>query len=124
MKFKTLRHTTKFRLFAAVFFATRAFAKLHMFGRGMRRVRITRALSSAVFCLVFMSLFAPSGQAGDALKFFENYFVTGDYMAGGTSLLGRGVKSTATQTITGGVSTYATGVIHMSGVPPYVANGV
>jgi hypothetical protein len=76
------------------------------------------------FWLGVLLISAQSAQANDALGFFKNYFVTGDYAAGGTSLLGRGVKSTATQTITGGVSTYASGVIHMSGVPGYYSNSV
>jgi hypothetical protein len=48
-----------------------------------------------LFTVVLLS--AQPASAGDALKFFENYFVTGDYTAGGTSLLGRGVRSIATQ---------------------------
>ncbi len=74
--------------------------------------------------VVFLLLPVQQASAGDALNFFKNYFVTGDYVAGGVGLLGQGVKSTATQTITGGVTNYATSVIHMSGVPGYVENGV
>ncbi len=125
MKFKTVRHTTELRLFAAVFLPTCAFAKLHLFGGVMRRIRVTRALSAVVFCLGFVSLFAQSGQAADALQFFKNYFVTGDYVVGGVGIRGTGVLDTATQKITGSTNSfYATGTIHMSGVPGYVANGV
>src|SRR6266571_2085264 len=125
MKFKTVRHTTELRLFAAVFLPTCAFAKLHLFGGVMRRIRVTRALSAVVFCLGFVSLFAQSGQAADALQFFKNYFVTGDYVVGGVGIRGTGVLDTATQTITGSTNSfYATGTIHMTGVPGYVANGV
>src|SRR5712691_8128487 len=125
MKFKTVRHTTELRLFAAVFLPTCAFAKLHLFGGVMRRIRVTRALSAVVFSLGFVSLFAQSGQAADALQFFKNYFVTGDYVVGGVGIRGTGVLDTATQKITGSTNSfYATGTIHMSGVPGYVANGV
>ncbi|MBZ5643476.1 MAG: hypothetical protein LAO19_12000 [Acidobacteriia bacterium] len=76
--------------------------------------------------LLFTSFLLPvqRASAGDALNFFKNYFVTGDYAVGGIGIRGQGVTNTATQTITGGVSSYATGVIHMSGVPGYVENGV
>src|ERR1700756_4554595 len=118
MKFTTIRHTPKFRLFVAVFLATRAFAKLHMFSRVARRISVTRALSAAVFCLAFVSLFAQSGRAQDALKFFKNYFVTGDYVVGGVGIRGTGVLDPATQAIAGSTNSFfATGTIHMSGVP-------
>lgn len=46
-----------------------------------------------------------SAQAPDALKFFKNYFITGDYAVGGVGLKGQGV---------GGI---ATGSIAIAGVP-------
>jgi hypothetical protein len=79
---------------------------------------------SAALVIVLMMLPAQQASAGDALNFFKNYFVTGDYVSGGVGLLGQGTKNTPTQTITGGVANYATNVIHMSGVPGYMENGV
>ena len=46
-----------------------------------------------------------SAHAPDALKFFKNYFITGDYAVGGVGLRGQGVNG------------LATGSIAMSGVP-------
>ena len=76
-----------------------------------------RALLTAVLLLSFG---LQAGRAADALKPFKNYFVTGDYVVGGVGLRGQGVS----QVIPGGAGSYATGVIHMSGVPGYVANGI
>jgi sugar lactone lactonase YvrE len=50
-------------------------------------------------------IFAPVGRAADALAYFKNYFVTGDYTVAGVGLRGTGV---------GG---YATGTINITGVP-------
>ena len=83
-----------------------------------------RVTSARFISFLFLSLNIQSGQAADALNFFKNYFVTGDYVVGGIGLRGLGVSSPGTQAITGGVGSYATGVIHISGVPGYVANGV
>jgi hypothetical protein len=65
-------------------------------------------------------------QAGtNPLTLFKNYFVTGDYVVGGVGIRGTGVLDTATQTIAGSTNSFfATGTIHMSVVPEYVANGV
>ena len=46
-----------------------------------------------------------SAQSPDALPFFKNYFVTGDYAVGGVGLRGQGVNG------------LATGTIDMGGVP-------
>jgi len=66
-----------------------------------------------ISCLL-LPLSIPSAQAADSLQLFKNYFVTGDYVVGGIALRGLGVPSTA---IAGGGGSYATGVIHMNGVP-------
>jgi hypothetical protein len=50
-------------------------------------------------------MLATPAQAGDALHFFKNYFVTGDYAVGGVGLQGTGVNG------------FATGGIPVSGVP-------
>jgi len=80
---------------------------------------------SAVLCLGLLFLSAQPASANDALGFFKNYFVTGDYVVGGVGIRGTGVLDTKTQGITqSSDSFYATGTIHMNGVPGYVANGV
>ena len=43
---------------------------------------------------------APSAHAQQALEFFKNYFLTGDYVAAGVGLRGTGVNGLATGTIT------------------------
>ncbi|HEV7611520.1 MAG TPA: hypothetical protein VGO37_06590 [Steroidobacteraceae bacterium] len=50
--------------------------------------------------LGFFLLGASSAQAGQSLGFFKNYFLTGDYVAGGVGLRGKGVNGFATGTIT------------------------
>jgi hypothetical protein len=50
-------------------------------------------------------LLAPAACAADALNFFNNWFVTGDYVVGGIGLRGTGVNGVAT------------GSINLSGVP-------
>ena len=68
--------------------------------------------------LLLLTLNVQSGQAADALKFFKNYFITGDYVVGGVGLRGQGANDSATAAIVGsGVTSFATGTIHMSGVP-------
>ncbi len=57
-------------------------------------------------------LFVQSSQAADALKYFKNYFVTGDYVVGGVGLRGKGVLSPAL----GGY--FATGTITIGGNGP------
>ncbi|OFW33376.1 MAG: hypothetical protein A3G76_00935 [Acidobacteria bacterium RIFCSPLOWO2_12_FULL_65_11] len=65
--------------------------------------------AAALLSLGLVLLFAqPGGHAqtgdGNALTFFKNYFVTGDYVVGGVGLRGLGVNGIATGTITiGGV---------------------
>ena len=50
--------------------------------------------------------YAQSGEAADGIKFFKNYFITGDYVTGSVDIL--------PQTAVGG---RASGTIPMSGVP-------
>ena len=55
-------------------------------------------LRRAVFlCLIVVAAASqPTRTAeGDALKFFQNYFVTGDYAVGGIALRGKGVNGIA-----------------------------
>jgi len=87
----------------------------------MRQINMERPF--AIF-LGLVTLFAQTGKAADALKFFKSYIGTGDYVVGGAALRGQGTADAATQAITGGVGAYAKGTIHMSGVPGYTANGV
>jgi len=72
-----------------------------------------RGWAPSIF-LLLLPLSVPSAQAADALQLFKNYFVTGDYVVGGVALRGLGAPSSA---IAGGAGSYATGVIHMNGVP-------
>ena len=78
----------------------------------MRSFEIKRVISGCFFkprasilLLGFLTLFAQLGQSADALNYFKNYFVTGDYVVGGVGLRGTGVNG------------LATGSINISGVP-------
>ena len=68
-----------------------------------RAVRFTSVRSFAA-ALAFLLLIAAQTDRGFAasqpLKFFKNYFVTGDYVVAGVGLWGRGVKGIASGTIT------------------------
>jgi hypothetical protein len=75
------------------------------------RARIKR--SGALVALCVGLLFAqPHGRAqtADALKFFKNFFLTGDYVVAGVGLRGLGGQS-------GSPAGIATGTISISGVP-------
>ena len=63
------------------------------------------ALAGALLIQLQQGSVQVSAQAPDALKFFKNYFITGDYAVGGVGLRGLGVNG------------LATGSIAMSGVP-------
>src|ERR1041384_5233627 len=63
---------------------------------------------------LLLPLCVTSVQAADSLQLFKNYFDTGHYVVGGVALRGLGIPNNA---IAGGVGSYATGVIHMNGVP-------
>ncbi|MEA3140644.1 MAG: hypothetical protein QOK23_2813 [Gammaproteobacteria bacterium] len=55
---------------------------------------------SFLLAVALIVLGAPAAQAHQALSFFKNYFVTGDYVAAGVGLRGKGVNGIATGTIT------------------------
>jgi hypothetical protein len=55
--------------------------------------------------LAFLTFFAPLGRGADALNYYKNYFVTGDYTVAGVGLRGTGVDG------------WATGTIAITGVP-------
>src|SRR3954452_18963192 len=63
----------------------------------------TAVASLAAVLLIFQTVgrAAPSGPSAppDALKFFKNYFVTGDYVVGGVGVRGLGVNGIASATI-------------------------
>src|SRR6516162_781056 len=76
-----------------------------------------RLWKSAAVLGVLTALAIPAAAAAP-LQFFKNFFITGDYLAGGMGLQAQGVPDPVTQGIVGGTNTsYATGTIHMSGVP-------
>ena len=62
--------------------------------------------------VTFLAVLALSMQAAiaaDALNLSKTFMVTGDYVVGGVGLRGQGVPNPATQAITGGVDSYASG---------------
>src|SRR5438094_4386337 len=70
------------------------------------RDEMKRALLIVVIGALCMNQLATAQQApSNALAFFKNYFVAGDYVVGGVGLRGKGVNGTAV------------GTIPMSGVP-------
>src|SRR6267142_4135667 len=84
-----------------------------------RNLFLPRLLRTAVFFSVgFLALFAQVARAEDALKYFKNYFVTGDYVVGGVGLRGTGVYSPSL----GG--SFATGTINIGGAGPNGSNPV
>ena len=91
---------------------------------GIGIVLLARLRFALAVIFAGLTMTAGSARAADALKFFKNYFITGDYVVGGVGLRGQGAPQAETQAITGGVDSYASGVIHMNGVPGYVENGV
>ena len=59
-----------------------------------------RALLLAIIPALLLQQSVPSSaQAPDALGFFKNYFITGDYVVGGVGLRGHGVNGIATGSI-------------------------
>ena len=59
-----------------------------------------RVLLLAILPALLLQQSVPSSaQAPDALGFFKNYFITGDYVVGGVGLRGRGVNGIATGSI-------------------------
>jgi hypothetical protein len=63
-----------------------------------RRIDVVRAV---LLCVAVVSLqgAVPAGAQTPPLTFFKNYFVTGDYVVGGTSLWQKGVNGRATEEI-------------------------
>ena len=67
---------------------------------------------------VVLLMTSAAANSADALRLFKNYFVTGDYVVGGTGMRGTGRPDPATQAIVGGTTqSYARGTIRVSGVP-------
>jgi hypothetical protein len=60
---------------------------------------MNRARVSRIFFLISLTLFAQGIWAGDALNFFNNWFVTGDYVTAGVGLRGQGVNGFASGSI-------------------------
>ena len=61
---------------------------------------MTRALLAGIAGLLLLSpVVAPASAQTDALSFYKNYFVTGDYAVAGVGLRGLGVNGLATGTI-------------------------
>jgi hypothetical protein len=50
-------------------------------------------------CVALVALAAQPAGAQEPLKFFKNYFITGDYVVRGTSLWRKGIAGVATSTI-------------------------
>src|SRR5688500_17271429 len=74
---------------------------------GTPSLRPSPAFTTAVVLpLAFLLASAAPARAQEALSFFKNYFVTGDYAAAGVALRGSGVNG------------FATGGIEIAGVPP------
>ncbi|HYL38693.1 MAG TPA: hypothetical protein VEV17_22440, partial [Bryobacteraceae bacterium] len=71
----------------------------------MREIKMFSIASSRlrrqVMLVVLAILALEPGQAADALKFFKNYFVTGDYAVNGVGLRALGVNDPATAAIAG-----------------------
>ena len=70
-----------------------------------RALALSVALVGALLFHLQQGSMPVSAQAPDALQFFKNYFITGDYAVGGIGLRGLGVNG------------LATGSIAISGVP-------
>jgi Bacterial Ig-like domain (group 3)/MBG domain (YGX type)/Bacterial Ig-like domain (group 2) len=49
-------------------------------------LKTVAAKTATIFGLAFLALFVPAAQAQGPLNYFKNYFVTGDYVAGGVGL--------------------------------------
>lgn len=71
-----------------------------------RNLFSSSSLRTTILSCVVFAFLVQAGRAQDALQFFKNYFVTGDYRVAGTGLRG-----------TGDASGFGTGVINMTDVP-------
>ena len=77
--------------------------------------------SAIVFGLGFLALLAPAAQAQGPLNYFQNYFVTGDYVVGGVGLYGSNPNPTATINFSGVPCTSGPGLV--ASVVPCSAKG-
>jgi hypothetical protein len=94
----------------------------------MYRMYVRRALttflskSATIFGLVFLALFVQIASAQAPLNYFQNYFVTGDYVVGGVGGLStQGSNPTATINFSGVPCTSGPGLF--AGVVPCTARG-
>ena len=93
----------------------------------MNRVNVVRGLrvlyskSATLFGLGFLALFAQLASAQAPLNYFQSYFVTGDYVAGGVGLYGQGANPTGTINFSGVPCTSGPGIF--AGVVPCSAKG-
>ena len=69
--------------------------------RTFARVQVVRAFAVALAAATLLHVrdTGVGAQVPDDLKFFKNYFVTGDYVVAGVGLRGTGVDGTATGNI-------------------------
>ncbi len=65
----------------------------------MKRALLTAITGAALLLILNRGGVPVEAQAADPLKFFKNYFVTGDYVVGGVGLRNTGVNGLATGTI-------------------------
>src|SRR5262249_666362 len=79
-------------------------SRIHDMESTMSRNFVPRSVFAIHLAIVFL-LFTATSHAADALSYFKNYFVTGDYVAAGVGLRGTGING------------IATGTINFSGVP-------
>jgi hypothetical protein len=65
-----------------------------------RKLFFAQVRTIVFFSACFLAAFEPAAVASDALSYWKNYFVTGDYTAAGVGLRSTGVNGLATGTIT------------------------
>ncbi|MGA2215114.1 MAG: hypothetical protein ABSH31_17705, partial [Bryobacteraceae bacterium] len=77
--------------------------------------------SAFVFGLAFLALLVPAANAQGPLNYFQNYFVTGDYVVGGVGLYGQGANPSASINFSGVPCTSGPGLF--ASVVPCTAKG-
>ena len=93
----------------------------------MNRVNVRRGFrglfskSATLFGLLFLALFAQLASAQGPLNYFQNYFVTGDYVVGGVGLYNQGANPTGTINFSGVPCTSGPGLL--ASVVPCSAKG-